>query len=97
MQTIRRGRIGAPCWSISVHSQRRTGRTAIHTARSALGNTTRFCSRRTRAGLESVHIAPPGHWNHEDAPAVDFAYLFLDEVDLTPPTIESVTVVTGER
>ena len=39
-------------------------------------------------------LALRGHWNHEDAPAVDFAYLFLDEVDLTPPTIESVTVVT---
>jgi hypothetical protein len=35
-----------------------------------------------------------GHWNHEDAPAVDFAYLFLDEVDRTSPVLKSVTVVT---
>ena len=30
-------------------------------------------------------LALRGHWNHEDAPAVDFAYLFLDEVDRPPP------------
>ncbi|MFB5066232.1 MAG: hypothetical protein ACE3NC_03455 [Candidatus Wallacebacter cryptica] len=35
-----------------------------------------------------------GHWQHDDAAAVDFIYLFLDEVDETPPEIESVTLVT---
>ena len=35
-----------------------------------------------------------GHWQHEDAAAVDFVYLFLDEVDETPPEIGSVTLVT---
>jgi hypothetical protein len=35
-----------------------------------------------------------GHWQHDDAAAVDFAYLFLDEVDETPPEIRSVTLVT---
>ena len=34
-----------------------------------------------------------GHWNHEDRPAVDFAYIFTDEVDLGPPVIEQVTLV----
>lgn len=35
-----------------------------------------------------------GHWQHEDAAAVDFVYLFLDEVDEAPPEIEMVTLVT---
>lgn len=35
-----------------------------------------------------------GHWQHDDAAAVDFAYLFLDEIDETPPQIQSVTLVT---
>lgn len=35
-----------------------------------------------------------GHWQHDDAAAVDFVYHFLDETDLTPPVIESVTLVT---
>ncbi len=35
-----------------------------------------------------------GHWQHDDAAAVDFVYLFLDEVDLSPPVLESVTLVT---
>ena len=38
-----------------------------------------------------------GHWQHDDAAAVDFAYLFMDEVDLSPPVIESVTLVTASK
>lgn len=38
-----------------------------------------------------------GHWQHDDAAAVDFAYLFLDEVDVSPPVIESVTLVTTSK
>jgi hypothetical protein len=39
-------------------------------------------------------LAMRGHWQHDDAAAVDFVYHFLDEVDLTPPVLESVTLVT---
>lgn len=35
-----------------------------------------------------------GHWQHQDAPAVDFAYLFTNEIDLEPPRIEQVILVT---
>ncbi len=34
-----------------------------------------------------------GHWNHDNAPEVDFVYLFTDEIDLDPPAIESITLV----
>ncbi|MFA6694185.1 MAG: FN3 associated domain-containing protein [Bacillota bacterium] len=35
-----------------------------------------------------------GHSNHDDRPAVDFVYLFTNEVDLDPPVIEKVTLIT---
>ena len=35
-----------------------------------------------------------GHWQHDDAPAVDFVYQFTDEIDIEPPVLEQVTVIT---
>lgn len=35
-----------------------------------------------------------GHWNHSDRPAVDFVYHFTDEIDIEPPILEQVTVIT---
>lgn len=37
-------------------------------------------------------VATRGHWHHNDRPAIDFAYQFLDEVDLEPPVLESITL-----
>jgi len=39
-------------------------------------------------------LAIRGHWQHDDAAAVDFVYHFLDEADLARPVLESVTLVT---
>jgi len=35
-----------------------------------------------------------GHWQHDDAPAVDFVYQFTNEIDNEPPVLEQVTVIT---
>ncbi len=35
-----------------------------------------------------------GHFNHSDRPAVDFVYQFTDEIDMEPPVLEQITVIT---
>lgn len=51
---------------------------------------------KTKTGLfvKLFILAIRGHWQHDDAAAVDFVYHFLDEADLAPPVLESVTLVT---